>query len=63
VTSAEFCEAGLALYGRAWKRKLAEVLQVDLTTIRRWARGSKPSGPAAVALRLMIENKKREGNQ
>src|SRR5262245_30328115 len=39
-----------------WQTRLAEVLEVDGSTVRRWVSGAvSVPGPAKVALRLMLE--------
>ncbi|HVY88625.1 MAG TPA: hypothetical protein VG942_07140 [Hyphomonadaceae bacterium] len=48
---------GEALFGAwGWQTRLAEVLEVDGSTVRRWVSGAvSVPGPAKVALRLMLE--------
>ena len=48
---------GEALYGDwGWQTRLAEVLEVDGSTVRRWVSGAVVvPGPVKVALRLMLE--------
>jgi hypothetical protein len=48
---------GEALFGSwGWQTRLAEVLEVDGSTVRRWVSGAvSVPGPAKVALRLMLE--------
>jgi hypothetical protein len=49
--------AGEALFGRwGWQTRLAEALEVDGSTVRRWLSGAVPAPhPVKVALRLMLE--------
>ena len=48
---------GEALFGAwGWQTRLAEVLEVDGSTVRRWVSGAvSVPGPVKVALRLMLE--------
>jgi hypothetical protein len=48
--------AGEALFGRwGWQTRLAEALEVDGSTVRRWLSGAVPAPhPVKVALRLML---------
>ena len=48
---------GEALFGDwGWQTRLAEVLEVDGSTVRRWVSGAVVvPGPVKVALRLMLE--------
>jgi len=42
---------------RAWQTRLAEALQVDGSTVRRWVSGAVPvPNPAAVALRCLAQH-------
>lgn len=49
--------AGELLFGRwGWQTRLAESLEVDGSTVRRWVSGAVPvPHPVKVALRLMLE--------
>lgn len=52
MTADELKEAGRALYGHGWQTRLAETLEVDGSTVRRWVSGAVPiPGPAAAAIR------------
>jgi hypothetical protein len=48
---------GEALFGDwGWQTRLAEMLEVDGSTVRRWVSGAVAiPGPVKVALRLMLE--------
>ena len=50
---------GEALFGAwGWQTRLAEQLEVDGSTVRRWVSGAvSVPGPVKVALRLMLERK------
>ncbi|MBI1188378.1 MAG: hypothetical protein GC206_13775 [Alphaproteobacteria bacterium] len=49
---------GEALFGPwGWQTRLAEALEVDGSTVRRWVSGAVPAPhPVKVALRLMLES-------
>ena len=61
----ELREAGLELYGeRGWQTRLAEALQVDGSTVRRWISGAVSiPGPAAAAVRCFLREKRRNGGR
>jgi hypothetical protein len=52
-----FRVGGEALFGAwGWQTRLAEALEVDGSTVRRWVSGAVPvPGPVKVAMRLMLE--------
>lgn len=54
----DLCSIGEALFGRwGWQTRLAEALEVDGSTVRRWVSGAVPiPQPVKHALRLMLEN-------
>lgn len=56
LTSADLAVAGERLFGRwGWQTRLAEALEVDGSTVRRWVSGAVPvPHPAKVAIRLML---------
>ena len=53
---------GEALFGEwGWQTRIAELLEVDGSTVRRWVSGAvSVPGPAKVALRLMLERRGRD---
>jgi hypothetical protein len=57
LTPDDLREIGEALYGRwGWQTRLAEALEVDGSTVRRWVSGAVPvPQPVKVALRLMLD--------
>ena len=57
VTPEDLRLAGERLFGRwGWQTRLAEALEVDGSTVRRWVSGAVPlPSPAKVAIRLMLE--------
>lgn len=59
MTRDELCKAGRQLYGKwGWQTRLAEALEVDYSTVRRWVSGAIPvPGPAAAAVRCFLERK------
>ena len=58
---ATFIASGQKLYGRKkWKVKLAADLGVDVVTIWRLTKREQIPGPYEVALKAMLENKKRQ---
>jgi hypothetical protein len=60
LTSKDLISAGERLYGPHWRQPLAWALQVDIATLRRWTAGTVPvPGPAALAIRLMLERLSR----
>ena len=56
----ELRKIGIKLYGeRGWQTRLAEALEVDGSTVRRWLSGAVSiPGPAAAAVRC-FEREKR----
>ncbi len=58
LTAKDLSEAGEELFGRwGWQTRLAEALEVDGSTVRRWVSGAVPiPHPIKHALRLMLEN-------
>ena len=64
LTPKDLAEVGELLFGRwGWQTRLAEALEVDGSTVRRWVSGAVPiPHPIKHALRLMLENERlREG--
>lgn len=55
----ELREAGERLFGRwGWQTRLAETLEVDGSTVRRWVSGAVAvPPPAKVAIRLLLEQR------
>ncbi len=61
MTPQELITIGRELYHFGWQTRLAEALNVEGSTVRRWIAGKHPiPGPAETALRLLLE-KKRNG--
>jgi hypothetical protein len=57
----QFKIAGIRLFGRKhWKSKLADALAVDVSTIHRLGARKEIPGPYEIAVRGMIENKRRQ---
>lgn len=58
MTAAELKEVGPRLYGYGWQTRLAEALDVEGSTVRRWVSGAiKVPGPAAAAIRCFAREK------
>ena len=58
VTRAELKRLGKALYGYGWQTRLAEALDVEGSTVRRWVSGAVPiPGPAAAAIKCFAREK------
>ena len=57
MTPEDLTDIGLTLYGpQGWQTKLAQALEVDYSTVKRWVSGATAiPGPARVALRLMLK--------
>lgn len=57
MTPEQLREIGERLYGSwGWQTKMADVLQVDSSTVRRWLSGKVAiPGPAQVALGLLLK--------
>ncbi len=57
MTPEQLREIGERLYGNwGWQTKMAEVLRVDSSTVRRWLSGKVAiPGPAEVALELLLK--------
>lgn len=60
MKTSELRKLAIALYGeRGWQTRLAEALEVDGSTVRRWVSGAVPiPNPVAVALRCLAESRK-----
>jgi hypothetical protein len=57
----QFTQLGIRLYGRkAWKAELAIALGVNRTTIHRLTKREQIPGPVEVALKGLIEHKRRQ---
>lgn len=56
LTPADLALAGERLFGRwGWQTRLAEALEIDGSTVRRWVSGAVAvPHPAKVAIRLML---------
>lgn len=55
MTPSELIAAGERLFGEHWRKPLAEQLQVDVSTLRRWASGKVPiSSVAALAIKHLV---------
>ncbi len=55
MTRDQFVAAGVVLFGRAWRQRMAERLRVQPSSVSRWASGAtEVSGPAAVAVELLL---------
>ncbi len=60
MTSAQLQKSGVFLYGeRGWQARMAEVLKVDGSTVRRWVSGAVPiPGPVEVAIECLVAAKR-----
>ena len=59
MTVAELRAAGEELYGYGWQTRIAEALEIDGSTVRRWVSGAVPvPGPAAAAIRCFLDRKR-----
>ncbi len=56
MTADELQRIGEGLYGPNWQGPMATALEVNITTMRRWARGGQliPSRVAADIVRLIV---------
>lgn len=56
----ELAALGRQIFGpRGWQTRLAEALEVDGSTVRRWVSGAVPvPGPVRVAVQLMAGKRK-----
>lgn len=54
MTTAELKKLGKSLFGFGWQTRLAEALEVDGSTVRRWVSGAVPiPGPVRAAIRCL----------
>lgn len=61
MTPKQLTKIGKELYGYGWQTRMAEALNVNGSTVRRWVAGSAPiSGPTAAALRCFLARRKEE---
>jgi hypothetical protein len=59
VKAAELITIGQELYGkRGWQTKMAAILEIDTSTIRRWIYANSVPGPAAAALKCFARELK-----
>jgi DNA-binding transcriptional regulator YdaS (Cro superfamily) len=57
MTPRELEQSGRLIYGERWQTALARGLGVADRTVRRWFAGAVPiPGPAAIAIRALVEN-------
>ena len=63
MTPEQLRDVGERLYGNwGWQTKMAEVLKVDASTVRRWLSGKVAiPGPVEVALDLLMKEEDRSG--
>ena len=55
MSAGELKLVGPRLYGWGWQTRLAESLNVDGSTVRRWVSGAVPiPGPAVAAIRCFL---------
>lgn len=60
MTPNDLAEIGLELFGYGWQTRIAEALEVDGSTVRRWVSGAIAiPGPAKAALRCLLEASRR----
>ena len=59
MTVVELKKAGEVLYGKwGWQTRLAEALEVDGSTVRRWVSGAvSVPGPAEAAIKCFLREK------
>lgn len=64
MTRDEFCDVGRTLFGRwGWQTRLAEALDVDGSTVRRWVSGTTPvPGPVVAAVACWLERRRIDPN-
>lgn len=64
MDATEFKAALVTLWGGDWRTKAPTALEVSLSTLDRYANGhTTVFGPAAVAVRLMLEHEVRRERQ
>ena len=61
MTPEQLRDVGEQLYGNwGWQTKMAEILRVDSSTVRRWLSGKVAiPGPVEVALELLLKEEHR----
>jgi hypothetical protein len=61
MTADELKKIGKTLFGFGWQTRMAEALNVDGSTVRRWVSGAVPvPGPAEAALLCFLREKRRK---
>ena len=62
MTPERLREIGVTLYGEwGWQTRMAESLDVRVTTVQRWVSGAVPiPGPARAALECFLREKQRQ---
>jgi len=59
VNAEELKQAGEELFGKKWKAPLARKLGVHSTTIWRYLQANKVPNPEAMAIRLLLNEKRK----
>ena len=56
MTKEEFRDAGKTLFGWGWRTRMARALQVDVSSVRRWADGQVAvPGPVEAAIKAWLK--------
>jgi hypothetical protein len=64
MTPSDLIAAGESLFGPKWRQSLADLLEVDAATLRRWATAKIAiPKPVALTLQMILRDRERDGKR